>query len=92
MTHIMTDQELQQAIQDANEAVCSLTRLPQLEGPFPKHEVSRREIILLRQVTAYKIQDAREQGKRDLELINTAVYGAMTSFLESCCKPDEEAS
>ena len=83
MTHVMTDQELQQAIQDANEAVYSLTRLSHPKGPFPKHEVSRREVILLRQVTAYKIQEAREQGKRDLELFNTAIYSAMTSFLES---------
>lgn len=51
MTHVMTDQDLQQAIQDANEAVYSLTRPPQPKGPFPKHEVSRREVILLRQVT-----------------------------------------
>jgi hypothetical protein len=81
---IMTDEELQQAIQDANEALNSLTSPHQYKGPFPEHEVRRREIILLRQVTAYKIQDAREQGKKGLELVNTEIYRLMTSFLESC--------
>jgi len=92
MTHVMTDQELQQAIQDANEAVYSLSRPPQLKGPFPKREVRRRELILLRQLTAYKIQEAREQGERDLETLNTAIYRAMTSFLESYWKPDGKAN
>ncbi len=83
MTQVMTEDELEQTIQDANEALDSLTRPHQYKGPFPQHEVRRREIILLRQVTAYKIQDAREQGKKDLELFNTKIYRLMTSFLES---------
>ena len=83
MVGVMTDGELQQAIQDANDALYSLTRPPHPQGPFPEHEVRRREIILLRQVTAYKILDAREAGKRDLELLHTAVYERMASSLES---------
>ena len=83
MTRVMTDDELQQAIRDANEALNSLTTPHQFEGPFPKDEVRRREVILLRQVTAYKILEAREQGKEDLELFNTAIYDVMTSFLGS---------
>jgi len=79
----MTDEELQKAIQDANEALNSLSSPRQSREPFPEHEVRRREIILLRQVTAYKIQDAKEQGKKDLELFNTEIYRLMTSFLES---------
>lgn len=82
MTDIMTAEGLQQAIQDANDALHSL-RSPQPKGPFPEHEVMRREMILLRQVTAYKILDAREEGKKDLELLHTAIYQLMTSFLES---------
>jgi hypothetical protein len=81
--NLMTDEELQQAIQDANEALNSLTSPHQYRGPFPQLEVRRREIILLRQLTAYKIQDAREQGEKDLELFNTEIYRLMTSFLES---------
>jgi hypothetical protein len=80
---VMTDGELQQAIQVANEALNSLTSPHPSKEPFSEHEVRRREIILLRQVTAYKIQDAREQGKKDLELFNTEIYRLMTSFLES---------
>jgi len=79
----MTDDELQQAIHNANEALNSLTNPHRSRKPFPEHEVRRREIILLRQVTAYKILEAREQGEKDLELFNTAIYDAMTSFLKS---------
>jgi len=79
----MTEDELQQAIQDANEALDSLTGPSQYKAPFPEHEVRRREIILLRQVTAYKILEAREKGEKHLELFNTDIYDAMTSFLES---------
>ena len=83
MTRVMTNDELRQAIQVANEALDSLTIPHQLKKPFPEHEVRRREIILLRQVTAYKILEAKKQGEKDLELFNTAIYDAMTSFLES---------
>jgi anti-sigma-K factor RskA len=83
MTRVMSDDELQKAIQDANEALNSLTSPYKSKEPFPEHEVRRREIILLRQVTAYKILRARGQGEKDLELFNIAIYDAMTSFLES---------
>lgn len=83
MARVMTDDELQQAIKVANEALDSLSSPHQYKGPFPQQEVTRREIILLRQVTAYKILDAREQGEKHLELFNTDIYDAMTSFLES---------
>lgn len=83
MTRVMSDDELQKAIQDANEALNSLTSPHQSKEPFPEHEARRREIILLRQVTAYKIVRAREQGEKDSELFSIAIYDAMTSFLES---------
>ena len=82
MTWVMTDRELQEAIQEANEALDSLTP-HQSNEPFPEYEVRRREIILLRQVTAYKILEAREQDKKDLELFHTEIYRSMTSLLES---------
>ena len=62
---IMTDEELQEAIKDANKDLDILHSLP-LSGPLPQHEVWRREMILLRQLTAYKIEDAIKQGKKDL--------------------------
>ena len=83
MTRGMTDEQLQQAIQDANKALNSLTSPHQFEHPFPRCEVRRREIILLRQVTAYKILEAKEQGEKGSELFHTDIYDVMTSFLES---------
>jgi len=78
----MTDEELQEAIKGANNDINSLS-LPPPSGPLPQHEVRRREMILLRQLTLYKIEDARKQNKKDLELFNTAIYGLMTSFVKS---------
>ncbi len=79
---MMTDKELQEAIEDANKDLDSL-HSPPPTGPFPPDEVRRREMILLRPLTLYKIEDARKQGKKDLELLNTAIYGLMTSFVKS---------
>ena len=78
----MTDEELQEAIKDANNDIDSLS-LPPPSGPLPEHEVRRREIILLRPITLYKIQDAKKQNKKDIELLNTEIYDLMTSFVKS---------
>ncbi len=78
----MTDEELQEAIKDAENDVRNLSRhMP--SGPFPQHEVRRREIILLRPITLYKIAEARKQDNKESELLDTAIYGLMTSFVES---------
>jgi hypothetical protein len=79
---MMTDEELREAIRDANKDLDSL-HSPPPTGPLPEHEVRRREMILLRQLTLYKIEDARKQNKKDLERLNTAIYGLMTSFVKS---------
>ena len=79
---VMTDAELEEAIEDTNNEVRSLSSSA-ASGPFPQHEVRRREMILLRQLTLYKIEGARKQGKKDLELLNTAIYSLMTSFVKS---------
>jgi len=76
----MTDEELQEAIKDANNDIENLSTPSE---PLPQSEVRRREMILLRQITLYKIEDMRKQGKKDLELFNTAIYGLMTSFVKS---------
>ena len=78
----MTNEELQEAIKNAEDDVKSLSSPPP-SGPLPEDEVRRREMILLRPLTLYKIVDARKQGKKDLELFNTAIYGLMTSFVKS---------
>ncbi len=77
----MTDEELQEAIKDAEGDVKSLSPPP--SEPLPQHEVWRREMILLRQLTLYKIERAKKQGEKDLEIFNTAIYGLMTSFVKS---------
>jgi hypothetical protein len=76
----MTDKELKKAIKEANEALCTL---PSPSGPLPVSEVRYREMVLLRQLTLYKIEDTRKQDRKDLELLNIEIYGLITSFLES---------
>ena len=76
---MMTDGELQVAINDATNDVKSLS-FPPPSGPLPECEVRRREMILLRQLTLYKIYAARKEGKTDIELFNTAIYGLMISL------------
>lgn len=78
----MTDEELQEAIKDVNEDLDSL-HSPPPSGPLPQHEMRRREMISLRQLTAYKIENAKKQGKKDLELFNTEIYDLITSFVKS---------
>ena len=78
----MTDEELQEAIKDAESDVKGLSSSPATE-PFPQDEVRRREMILLRQLTLYKIDDAKKENNKKLELFNTAIYGLMTSFITS---------
>jgi hypothetical protein len=79
---MMTDEELKNAIRDAENDVRGLSYPPPM-GPLPEAEVRRREMILLRQLTLYKIIDARKENKKDLERFNTKIYGLMTSFVKS---------
>ncbi len=78
----MTDEELQKAIRDANKDVNSLSSSPP-SGHFPPHEVRRREAILLRQITLYKIEDARQENNESLERFNTEIYELMTAFVKA---------
>jgi hypothetical protein len=78
---IMTDKELQEAIDDANKDVRSLSSSPP-SGPFPQHEVTRREVILLRQLTLYKIEDAKKCRRKDLERFNTEIYNLVTPLVK----------
>ena len=79
---MMTDKELKEAIRDAENDVKSLSSPPP-SGPLPEDEVRCREMILLRQLTLYKIEKARKQGETDQEFLNTAIYGLMTDFIKS---------
>jgi hypothetical protein len=78
----MTNKELQKAIKDATDDVKNLSSSPP-SGPFPQHEVTRREMILLRQLTLFKIEDAQKCKRRDVERFNTEMYNLITAFMES---------
>ena len=78
----MTDEELREAIRDANNDVDSLSSSPP-KGPLPQEEVSRREMVLLRQMTLYKIEDAKEHNRKDLERFNTEIYDLITALVKS---------
>ena len=78
----MTDEELQEAIEEATNDVKGLSSPPP-SGPLPEQEVRRREMILLRQLTAYKIVRAKKESRKDLEHLNTLIYDLMTSFVKS---------
>lgn len=78
----MTNKELRDAIKDATDDVKNLSS-SLLSGPFPQHEVRRREMVLLRQLTLFKIEDAKKCRRRDLERFNTEIYNLMTASLES---------
>jgi len=79
---IMTDKELQEAIRNANKDVKSLSSSPP-SGPFPQREVRHREMILLRQMTLYKIENAKKCKRKDLERFNTEIYDLITTFVKS---------
>jgi hypothetical protein len=78
----MTNKELQKAIKDATDNVKSLSSSPS-SGPFLQREITRREMILLRQLTLYKIEDAKKCKRKDLERFSTEIYNLMTASLES---------
>jgi hypothetical protein len=80
----MTNKELQKAIEDATDDVKSLSSTPP-SGPFPQNEVTRREMILLRQLTLFKIDDAKKCKRKDLERFNTEIYDLITAFVKSQC-------
>ena len=79
---LMTNKELQKAIKDATDDVKNLSSSPR-SGPFPKNEVTRREMILLRQLTLYKIEDAKKCKRRDLERFDSEIYNLITAFVNS---------
>ena len=72
----MTDEELQQAIQEVSE---SLDNLPESSEKLPDRH---RTVLLLRKETLQKIKQAREKDNRSQEIYNTAYYRVLTSWGE----------
>ena len=79
---LMTNKELQKAIKDATDDVKNLS-LSRPGGPLPQHEVRRREMILLRQLTLFKIEDAKKRKRKDVERFNTEIYDLITASAKS---------
>ena len=78
----MPNKELQRAIKDATDDVKNLSSSPS-SGLFPQNEVRHREMILLRQLTLYKIEDAKKRKRKDLDRFNSEIYNLITAFVKS---------
>ena len=72
----MTDEELEKAIQEVSE---SLDNLPEPDEHTPRH---RREVLLLKKRTLFKIKEAKEKGNPSQELHNSVYYSLITSWGE----------
>ncbi len=75
----MTDEELQQTIQDLGKDV---DKLSSSDNPLTKEESRRRQILLLKRETLQRIKEAREKNDKNQELYNTMAYSLLTSFGE----------
>jgi len=76
---IMTDEELQQAIQDLSESIDSL---PKSDKPLSKEERRRREMLLIKKEVLHRIKEAREKKNTSQELYHSVYYGLLTSWGE----------
>ncbi len=74
---MMTDEELQEAINDLSE---SINNLPKADKSLSKEEKRRRQLLLLKKETLEKIKEAREKNQSDDESYNAMVYGLLTSW------------
>jgi len=75
----MTDEEIQQAIQDVTESINNLSKA---DKPLPKEEARRGRVLLLKRETLKKIKEAREKDQKGEELHHTITYGLLTSWGE----------
>ena len=75
----MTDEELQQTIQEVSE---NLDKLSDPDQPLTKKEERRRRILLYNKEILQKIKEAREKHDIRQEHIHTLTYGLLTSLGE----------
>ncbi len=73
----MTDEELQQTIQEVSE---SLDKLSDPDQPLTKEEERRRRILLYKKEILQKIKEAREKNNIRQEHAHTLTYGLLTSL------------
>lgn len=75
----MSDEELTKAIECVEKEI---TDLPRPDGPLPRDEVTRRELLLFRQATLYNILRARNQKQKDVEMFSIEVYNVLKPLSE----------
>ena len=75
----MTDEELQQIIQDISE---SIEKLSDPEKTLTKDEERRKQLFLLKKEVLLKIVEAREKKDRNKELAAHMDYTLLTTFGE----------
>ena len=75
----MTDEELQQELQDISE---SLDKLSNSDKPLTEQEKRRKHILLLKKETLQKIREARVKKDLMQERDLTVTYGLLTSMGE----------
>jgi len=76
---IMTDEELQRAIQEVSK---ELDKLSNREKPLTKKEKRHRQILSLQKETLQKIKEARAKNDTIQERALTIDYGLLTSMAE----------
>ena len=75
----MTDEELQQTIQDVCE---NIDKLSDPDKPLTKEEKQHRQRLLFRKEVLYKIEEAKAKQDKDEELHHAMTYGLLTSWGE----------
>jgi len=75
----MTDDELEQEIQNLGEAI---DKLAKAEGPLTKQEKRRRHILPLKKDILQRMQQAREKKDRNQELKCSMDYALLEEFGE----------
>ena len=76
---IMTDEELQQTIQEISE---NIDKLSKPDKPLTKKEGNHKRVLLLMRETLERIKVAREKGDKEQEMANMMNYGLLSSYGE----------
>ena len=75
----MTDEELQQTIQEVGE---DIDKLSHPDKPLTKEEKRRQNLLSLQKETLQQIREAREKHNATQELSLTVQYGLLSSLGE----------
>ncbi|MFC1951990.1 hypothetical protein ACFLYI_02975 [Chloroflexota bacterium] len=73
----MTDEELQQTIQDISGNIDALS---DPDKPPGKEEEKRKRMLLLKKEVLERMKVAREKGDTSREVADSITYGILTSF------------